>query len=256
MATSAPPESFAQALPPAYRERFDAAAMAVHARLAAERGAAPARMGRFATPGRPGTAVCVVARDRPGLLALISAAFVMTGLDVIDGEVFTRRAGRGAHEAVDVFWLRHADPRRREQPVADDDVRRAEAALVDLLEGRVSPQTAAAPPLAAPARGETVVRFVDGHDGGLATLEVETRDRSGLLLALTRALFESKVQIVLSEVRTLGDRVLDRFSLEEVDGSPIGAARRLEIQVAVLGALEPPAEAEAASRPRARQHQA
>jgi hypothetical protein len=33
--------------------------------------------------------------------------------------------------------------------------------------------------------------------------------------------------------------VFDRFSIVELDGSPISAGRRLEIQVAVLTAVDP-----------------
>ena len=53
------------------------------------------------------------------------------------------------------------------------------------------------------------------------------------------ALFEQRVQIMESEVRTVEDRVFDRFRLVEFDGTPISSARRLEIQVAVLSAIEP-----------------
>jgi UTP:GlnB (protein PII) uridylyltransferase len=70
-------------------------------------------------------------------------------------------------------------------------------------------------------------------------LEVETDDRSGLLLALAHALFEQNVQIEESEVRTVEGRVYDRFHIVEFDSKPINPARRLEIQVAVLSAIQP-----------------
>jgi [protein-PII] uridylyltransferase len=83
------------------------------------------------------------------------------------------------------------------------------------------------------------VRFIEDANGALCTLEVETEDRSGLLLSLSRALHAQKAQIVRSEVRTKGGRVFDRFVITEVDGSPVSPGRRLEIQVAVLSAAEP-----------------
>ncbi|HEX6765621.1 MAG TPA: hypothetical protein VF103_09095, partial [Polyangiaceae bacterium] len=54
-----------------------------------------------------------------------------------------------------------------------------------------------------------------------------------------QALFQQRVQIVASQVKTNGTRVFDRFSIVELDGKPIGSARRLEIQVAVLSAVDP-----------------
>jgi hypothetical protein len=44
---------------------------------------------------------------------------------------------------------------------------------------------------------------------------------------------------VESEVKTTGSRVFDRFHIVELDGRPIGPTRRLEIQVAVLSAVQP-----------------
>ena len=92
---------------------------------------------------------------------------------------------------------------------------------------------------ATPAAKETVVRFIEGEDGTFATLEVETFDRSGLLLALSQALFAQRVQIVGSQVKTRGGRVFDRFHIVEFDNKPISPARRLDIQVAVLTAIDP-----------------
>jgi UTP:GlnB (protein PII) uridylyltransferase len=71
-------------------------------------------------------------------------------------------------------------------------------------------------------------------------LEVETTDRSGLLLSLSQALFEQNVTIDASEVKTLEGKVRDRFHIVEISGAPITPERRLEIQVAVIGALELP----------------
>ncbi|HYO97899.1 MAG TPA: hypothetical protein VER33_25510, partial [Polyangiaceae bacterium] len=90
-----------------------------------------------------------------------------------------------------------------------------------------------------PSAWETVVRFIENADGNFSTLEVETGDRSGLLLALSQALFQQGVQIIGSQVKTVGGRVYDRFHIVELDNSAIGAPRRLEIQVAILSALDP-----------------
>jgi [protein-PII] uridylyltransferase len=246
VAASTPPpdaaRAFAESLPPAYRRAFDVQAILAHSRVAQERGDAPANVGAFASNSAPGSAICVVADDRPGLLALISAAIVMSGLDVICAEAYTRRLHSGRSEAVDVFWLRHADPEQRKLRLMKNEIAELKLTLIGLMEGRIDPQSAADRPTPLPVSGTatgTVVRFLEDDDGGLATLEVETGDRSGLLHALSRALFEQGVQIVQSEVKTIGERVFDRFSVVEFDGTPISPVRRLQIQVGVLSALEP-----------------
>ncbi len=229
-------------MPRPYRYVFSPRGIADHARLSEERAGSTARVGRFHSRRDLGAAaICVVADDRPGLLAAISAALVSQDLDVVHAEAYTRRVDEGVHEAVDVFWVRDLRAANVEE-VTDERLTALELTLTDILEGRLAVADVRRPQRRL-ARGasETNIRFIEGDDGELTTLEVETGDRSGLLLALAQALFEQKVQITRSEVRTEGDRVRDRFVLLELDGSPIGLARRLDIQVAVLAAIDPSA---------------
>ena len=235
-----PPAEFAASMPESYRKNFDARAMSAHAKIATARGDARVNAGVFPS-NRPGTALCVVAEDRPGLLATISAALVLCRLDVIEAEAYTRREPGTVDEALDVFWVRHDPPELRKTPVTDEHVDALKTTIIGLLEGKVDRGRIVEPgrPSATPSAAETVVRFLEASDGSFSTLEVETGDRSGLLLALAQALFNQRVQIVSSQVKTTGTRVYDRFSIVELDGSPISPSRRLEIQVAVLTAVDP-----------------
>ena len=83
----------------------------------------------------------------------------------------------------------------------------------------------------------TTVRFIEG-EGGCSVLEVETSESSGLVQGLSRALLRESVQIVRAEVKRIAGGVLDRFTIAEHDGSPIRAAKRLALQVAVLTAVD------------------
>jgi len=234
-------DAFYATLPESYRKNFDRAASVVHARISSLRGTALVGVDSFPS-SRPGTALCVIADDRPGLLATISAALVLARLDVTEAEAYTRRQSGRPDEAVDVFWVRHDPPELRGKPISAETVEALRVTLTGLLTGTVDRARVSEPSLrvpATPSASETVVRFIEGHDGSFATLEVETGDRSGLLLALAQALFQQRVQIVASQVRTTGTRVFDRFSIVEFDGTPISANRRLEIQVAVLSAVDP-----------------
>lgn len=230
---------FSESMPARYRRRYEPRAVAQHARVAAERGKALAHVGNFESSAAPGTAICVVADDRPGLLATISAAFVLAGLDVINAEAYTRKTRTGRAEAVDVFWVRRGPQSSRRAPLDASEVDGLRSSLLGLLSGKLVPELGTTAVPAEYTSSETVVRFLEGNDGQLTTLEVETRDRSGLLLLLSQALFQQRVQIVSSEVKTDGDRVLDRFDIEELDHSPITPQRRLAIQVAVLSAVQP-----------------
>ena len=233
-------QEFRESMPRSYRAAYDEQASIAHADATAARRGATAYVGLLpAARGAP-SALCVVTDDRPGLLATISAALVLHGIDVVDAEAHTRRTSGGTREAVDLFWVRRATPSRRDEPLTEADVAEVRSTLTGLLDGSLDSETAR-PPDVAPATGpiETNVRFVESDDGALSVLEIETDDRSGLLLALSRALFQQRVQIEQSEVKTQGARVRDRFHIVELDGSPISDERRLKIQVAVLGAVDP-----------------
>ncbi|MFO7179780.1 MAG: hypothetical protein DIU78_013865 [Pseudomonadota bacterium] len=241
--------AFANSLPESYRRNFDFGAIAEHARLSEARGDGIAKVGTFLSNRVPGTAICVIAEDRPGLLATISAALVMCGLDVIEAEAYTRTVPGKPNEAVDVFWVRHEARDRRNVRVTREEVEALESTLIGLLEGKLDrrPFGEGGRSAQTPSASETIVRFIENADGAFNTLEVETGDRSGLLLALARALYNQRVQIIGSQVKTRGDRVFDRFHIVELDGSPISPARRLEIQVAVLSAIDPVIERQRAS---------
>lgn len=228
---------FAGTLPNAYRDQYDADAVRAHARVALSRGELPAKIGPFESGAAYGHPICVVADDRPGLLALVSEAFVMAGLDVVDADAYTRKNDRGMDEAVDLFWLRPLNP---ESTVDPESVRQAEKILVGLLGTSSAPgpaESGAQRISKSPASVGTTVRFLE-QDGVLSVLEVETDDRSGLLHAITHALFEERVQIVRSEVKTMGGRVRDRFHVVELDGAPIREDRRLALQVAIITAVD------------------
>lgn len=228
---------FRESLGTEYSSRYDAATIAAHAKIAARRGSSLVSLDTFERRRAHQVGLCVVAKDTPGLLAIITAALVTCGFDIASAEAYTRVNPAGEAEAVDVFWI---FPRELKEPPIDFSVEldRLRQVLNDMLEGR-----GGALPQPLPRKYdrpvETMVRFIESDDGTFTTLEVETDDRSGLLQALASALFAARVTINSSQVRTNGQRVYDRFKIVEVDGTPISRERRLEIQVAVLGAVDP-----------------
>jgi [protein-PII] uridylyltransferase len=90
---------------------------------------------------------------------------------------------------------------------------------------------------AASGPSSTVVDF-EGDDSGCNVLSVQADDRPGLLLAITRTLFRERVQILASHVETEGGRAIDRFWVEELDGSALGRERQVAVQKSVLEAVD------------------
>jgi UTP:GlnB (protein PII) uridylyltransferase len=232
-------KNFSASLPGSYRNRYGTEEIRLHASIARTRGTLPARVGVVPLEG-DGLGICVVAKDSPGLFSNIAAALRLQGFDIVHAEAYTRRTETGEREVLDLFRLQVQQGRALDTSAATDIAAAISSTLHDLLAGKLDPSQALPAPQPEPLGTfhDTRVRFIEGDDGALSTLEVETDDRSGLLLTLARALSSQKVSVERSEVRTLNSRVLDRFTLAEHDGSPISDARRLNIQVAVISAIE------------------
>jgi [protein-PII] uridylyltransferase len=229
-----PSSTFLASMPPRYRELFDGAAAREHAAIVERRGDSPVHAELWKRLPRGRAVVCVVAADRPGLLSFIAASLVVHGMDVEAAQAFTRET---TGEAVDLFWLRR--DATLASPVLEADIARVSALLRDLVSGRttideITARTRPEPP----ADAATRVTFEETEDGGVSVLTVETFDRPGLLLSVTRALYRARVQIIASEATSDGGHVVDRFSIVELDGAPLRANRRGLLQVEVLAAID------------------
>ncbi len=228
---------FVDSMPGSYRDRHDARAITDHARLAARRrGRAVAGPFRSSQPGLP---LCVIATDRPGLLAVISAALVLSRLDVLAAEAWCRPTADGGSEAVDLFWVRDATEPDLTVWGGPEQIARFHSLLVVMLDGTFDRAALARRFRRASSAGlgGARVRFVHTESGELSAIDVETLDRPGLLFALTSALFALRLEITRSEVRTIGRRVFDRFHFREMDGAAADATREPEIEREVLAAL-------------------
>jgi [protein-PII] uridylyltransferase len=234
------PAAFRASMPQRYRDAFDGAAIREHAAIVARRGSAPAHVQIWRRLPKGGAIACVVADDRPGLLSFISAALAVEAMDVTAAQAYTRALpdGRGA-EAVDFLWLRRDGS--LQTPVRSDTAARVAQILGGLITGELTIESVmrrARPRAKAPAGGATRVAFDESSDANLAVLTIETFDRPRLLLAITMALFRADVQVIASDVTTTHGRVVDRFTIAELDGSPVLRHRRGAVQTAVLAAID------------------
>jgi [protein-PII] uridylyltransferase len=240
-----PIDAFYESMPSRYRELFDGAAAREHAAIVARRDGVAAHVEIWKRLPEGGAILCVVADDRPGLLSYISAALVVHTMDVVAAQAYTRRTSEGA-EAVDLFWLRREGPAK--SPVLEADaagIGSVLRALVtrELTIDAITRETGVRP--APPPGSSTHVTFEEAASTGLAVLTVETFDRPGLLLAITKALSRARVQIIASEAMSRDGRVVDRFTLVELDGAPLRPERRGILRVEVLAAIDSVARGEA-----------
>ena len=226
-------------MPLQYGLLFSSSDVREHARLVAARGQANAHAVLWKRQGEE-MVLCIVADDRPGLLSLISDALASHALDVTGAQIY-RRARRGApNEIVSFFWVRR-DPRsdlartiEREEPASITNA--LDEMILEQQRRDEVPRRALSAAMAAP----TIVRvYFDNRAlrAGETVLVVQGPDCSGLLLAITRALFRRRAEIVASEIRTQDGAAFDRFTLSGADGSPLEPDSLADIQQEVLSTV-------------------
>src|SRR5262245_30711665 len=168
-------KNFSTSLPGSYRNRYGTAEIRLHASIARARGTQPARVGVVPVEG-DGLGICVVAQDAPGLFSNIAAALRLQGFDIVHAEAYTRRIGNGEREVLDLFRLQAQQGRTLDTSAASDIAAAISSTLHDLLAGKIDPSQALPAPQPEPVGTfhDTRVRFIEGDDGALCTLEVET----------------------------------------------------------------------------------
>jgi UTP:GlnB (protein PII) uridylyltransferase len=225
---------FLQSMPAAYAQAFAPSEVAEHERVVVRRGVrlVHAEICAGSSPER----VCVVAEDRPGLLALVTDALLVHGLSVRNAKVYCRQRADGQSEAVDFFQLQHS------KGDAGIGIGAAElgAFLQTLSELVAEDVLAASRPSAAPTSDSPATRVyfeLEALRRNETTLLVEAPDTEGLLNAITNALAAQNVHIRASEIRTEGGIAHDRFDLVSNDGRALNAVRLCDVQQAVQAAL-------------------
>ena len=184
--------------------------------------------------------LALLAPDRPGLLALFTAALAANGIDILTADVNSLEGGI----ALDTFVVRETGGGAPSQTRWES----ARGDLLRLLSGADDPHAlvqkrlrrAAFATSAAPAV-QTKVRVDDVSSREMTILDVVTQDRPGLLHTIADALHRASVSIEVARIATEGNRATDAFYLRDVRSPTKGkisdAARRAEVVQAVQGAI-------------------
>jgi [protein-PII] uridylyltransferase len=182
--------------------------------------------------------VCVVAPDRPGVLASIAAALSAARLDVHEAQVHGSTVG-GPALAVDVFSVRVPT----EGPLGiERALPRLRRDLDAVATGTVDPESLLR---RAPARRDrpgpripTTVAVDHRASPTHTVVEVVTLDRPALLFALANALYRLGLSVAVAKIATEGARVTDVFYVTDAVGEKVAPARAGEIEKALLAALD------------------
>jgi [protein-PII] uridylyltransferase len=186
-------------------------------------------------PERGATLISVYTKDRPGLFYRLAGAISLAGANIIDARIHTTDDDM----ALDNFLVQGVGRGPISEP---HKLKRLEAAVMDALGGSEPSvdqlATRALPLRRAEAFNVQPAAFIDNNASSRYTVvEINARDRAGLLFELARALYLAKTIIRSAHVATHGERAVDVFYLTGLKGAKIEAPAQLKaIEAAVLKA--------------------
>ncbi len=164
---------------------------------------------------RDATRVCFVVADHPGIFSRMCGALALVGANIVDARTFTSKDGY----ATAAFWVQDAEgspfeasrlPRLRkmiERTLAGEVIAGEAIQTRDKLKKRERA-----------FRVPTSITFDNEGSEIYTIIEVDTRDRPGLLYDLTRTLANSNVYIASAVIATYGEQVVDTFYVKDMFG--------------------------------------
>ncbi|WP_270938470.1 [protein-PII] uridylyltransferase [Falsiroseomonas oryzae] len=231
---------------PGYWLSFDPETHARHAHMIREADAegAPLTVRSRVIESRAVTEVTVYTTDHPGLFSRIAGALAVAGASIVDARIHTMTNGM----ALDTFWVQDAAGGAFDAP---HRLARLAVLIEQSLSGRLRLEAEIGKLRREPARLRAVQIpprvVIDNHASNSHTvIEVNGRDRPGLLHDVTAAISEQGLQIGSAHITTYGVRAVDVFYVKDVFGLKVENERKLAALrtalVAALGGAEAKAE--------------
>jgi [protein-PII] uridylyltransferase len=236
---------------PGYWLSEDAETLARQARLIrrAKAEQAPLAIDTKVEPMRGVTEVTILTGDHPGLFARIAGALAVSGANIVDARIHTLTNGM----ALDSFSVQDTEGGLFDRPNA---LARLAVLVEQALAGRLRQLAELKTKSVGPARTRVFTVkprvLIDNEASSTHTvLELNGRDRPGLLYEVGRVLHQVHLQISTARIATYGEQVVDVFYVKDLFGLKIfHEAKLAEIRDKLLAALADPNEIErpAASR--------
>ena len=239
-------EHFLRAIPERYLHANDAADITEHARFVQQSERERVSMRTFSREDDY-IEIGLVADDRPGLLAMFTAALSAARLDVVGAQIYVWIDGSGRLRALDLFWVRGSGAAALETQLS-----RLDKYLQQLVGGEVDPaelvtRKEAAASLWSTRRMPPVKTKVvfDDRASAHTVLEVHTRDRLGLLFHLAHTLQDAGLTIALAKINTEGASIADVFYVTDAAGAKLSDPQRIqEIRSRILATVAKLSETE------------
>jgi [protein-PII] uridylyltransferase len=214
-------ESFIARGYPFYWLSLDAATHARHARLMrkADAEGVPLVVDKRIDAGRAVTEITLYTADHPGLFSRIAGALAVSGANIVDAKIMTMANGM----ALDTFWVQDQAGGAFDRP---DKLDRLAETCERVLTGDLKLHVELARPPAIPSRTRVFAVaprvLIDNKASASHTVvEVNGRDRPGLLYEVTRELTRLNLQVSSAKISTYGEKVVDVFYVKNLFGHKV-----------------------------------
>jgi len=174
---------------------------------------------------RDATRACFVLSDHPGIFARFAGALALVGANIVDARTYTTKDGF----ATAVFWVQDAEG----HPYEDARLSRLRKMIEKTLAGEVVASQALADRDKVRKRERafrvpTNISFDNEGSEIYTIIEVDTRDRPGLLFDLARSLADANVYIASAVIATYGVQAVDTFYVKDMFGLKLHSKSKQE----------------------------
>ncbi len=174
---------------------------------------------------RDATRACFALADHPGIFSRLAGALALVGANIVDARTYTSKDGY----ATAVFWIQDAEG----HPYEEERLPRLRKMIERTFAGEVVATEAfkdrdKVKKRERQFRVPTNIAFDNDGSDIYTIIEVDTRDRPGLLYDLTRTLAANNIYIASAVIATYGVQVVDTFYVKDMFGLKLHAKSRQE----------------------------
>ena len=200
---------------PPYWQGFQIGAQFAFAKLLKNLGSDEIKIDLTPDTDRDATRICFALSDHPGIFSRLSGALALVGANVVDARSYTSKDGF----ATAAFWIQDSDG----APYDKSRFSRLRGMIEKTLSGEIITRDAIKERDKFKKRERafkvpTSITFNNEGSEIYTIIEVDTRDRPGLLFDLTRTLANMNVYIASAVIATYGEQVVDSFYVKDMFG--------------------------------------
>ena len=186
-------------------------------------------------PDRDATRATFVNSDHPGAFARMAGALAMVGANVLDARSYTTSDGY----AISVFWIQDIEENPYEARRLDRLAKTVRSTLMGEVLARKELETR--DKIKRRERDFVVPTNITFDNSGsdlFTIIEVDTRDRPGLLHDLTRELAAANINIFSAIIATYGEQAVDTFYVKDLFGMKLASdSKRRQVENALRTAV-------------------